>query len=71
MLPRHQVTFHDGLVLLECRDEHLLDELMLEPLFREAALRLLPPRHALLDPARVEALVPRLRERGYPVRLDG
>jgi hypothetical protein len=61
---------HARAALVECGEEGLLDELLLLPEFREALLRLLPPRHALLDPDRVEALLPLLRERGHPPRLE-
>jgi hypothetical protein len=64
-----RVTLHEKAALVECAEEGLLDELLLLPEFRAALLRLLPPRHALLDPDRVADLLPRLRERGIPPRL--
>lgn len=66
-----RVTLHENAALVECAEEGLLDELLLLPEFREALLRLLPPRHALLDPDSIEDLLPLLRERGLPPRLVG
>ena len=66
--PRARATVHEKAALVECGEEGLLEELLLLPEFREALLRLLPPRFALIDPDRLEALVPLLRERGFPPR---
>jgi hypothetical protein len=64
-----QAVLHEGLVLLECREVGLLDELSLIPEFQAATVRLFPPRFALLDPAGLDGLLPLLRQRGYPPQL--
>jgi hypothetical protein len=47
----------------------LLDELLVIPGFREATLHLYPPRHAVLDPSRLDAVRALLTERGYAPRV--
>jgi hypothetical protein len=56
---------HENLPLLEVSDAVALDHLLLDAAVADAVVRRLSPTMAAVDPAKVDAVVARLRKLGH------
>jgi hypothetical protein len=58
-------VIHDHLPLLETADAADLDRLLADPTLADALVRRLTPTVAIIDPAKVAAVVARLKRLGH------
>jgi hypothetical protein len=65
------VTIHENVVLIECEDDLAMEELAGAVDLGACTVRRLSPRGAIVDPETVEALVQRMRRKGYTPRVLG
>jgi hypothetical protein len=63
-MPQSEIVVHDNLPLLETTEAAGLDQLLAEAGVREAVVARLSPTVAVVDPAKLEGVLARLRKLG-------